>query len=429
MKRIFVIGIIGAVLMMMMGAVVVLGLLVTPVRAQIGQVINQALQGAPLLAAQTLQNSPQQTVKGEKGVLIAGVFQDSPADKAGLARGDIILSVDGQAVNTVQDLETVLTKHKSGDTLQLSVQHGDTQKTVSATLADVPAAATPEASPTVAPNSTPQSGQQGNNNNNGKPFTYRMFNQTGPYLGIIPIGAGQDMGHTESFEATSPQQGEVIRQVASGSPAEKAGLKVGEAILSVDGQQLDQQNTLQVLIAKHKAGDSVKLQIMGTDGTMREVSVTLASNPQDQNSAYLGVSVGRSFRFHKGFGPGMVQTPGALIMNVTQGSPAEKAGLKTGDVIQSVDGQKIGSAEALSSAVSGHKPGDSVTLTVFDNQSGSSKDVKVTLGDNPQKAGSAWLGISYNFMDVQPVQPGQPGQPQLPGNNNNNNGGSQGTQF
>src|SRR5512133_3853592 len=173
MKRIFLIGIIAAALMAMMGAVVVLGLLVTPVRAQIGQAINQALQRAPVLAARSLQNSPQQAVKDEKGILIAGVFQDSPADKAGLVRGDIILKVDGQAVNTVQDLENVLTQHKAGDTLQLSVQHGDSQKTVSATLADVPSTAP------AAPTGTPQSGQPSNNNNNGKPFTYRMFKQSG----------------------------------------------------------------------------------------------------------------------------------------------------------------------------------------------------------------------------------------------------------
>ncbi|HEX9017747.1 MAG TPA: hypothetical protein VF806_01085, partial [Anaerolineaceae bacterium] len=52
-------------------------------------------------------------------------------------------------------------------------------------------------------------------------------------------------------------------------------------------------------------------------------------------------------------------------------------------------------------AISAHKPGDTVTLTVFDAQTSKSSDVKVTLGDNPQKAGTAWMGITYNFINLQ----------------------------
>ena len=43
------------------------------------------------------------------------VVTGSPADKAGLARGDIILSVDGTAVNTQSDLRNILSQHKAGD--------------------------------------------------------------------------------------------------------------------------------------------------------------------------------------------------------------------------------------------------------------------------------------------------------------------------
>ncbi len=105
--------------------------------------------------------------------------------------------------------------------------------------------------------------------------------------------------------------------------------------------------------------------------------------------------------------PGLQQHPGAYIDQVTTNSPAEKAGLKAGQIIVSVDGKKIDGAQVLADAVGGHKPGDTATLSVYDPQSNQTNDVKVTLGDNPQKAGSAWLGIQYGYFNLQnlPARP------------------------
>lgn len=187
---------------------------------------------------------------------------------------------------------------------------------------------------------------------------------------------------------------------------------------------MDRENSLGALITSHKPGDSVKLSVQGTDGTEREVTVKLADHPQQAGTAYLGVSsggFGRERNFDYEFPnlpnmPGMpnipdtlnphnfanlTEHPGALIQQVTQDSPAEKAGLKAGQVIEAVDSKKLDSAEALSQAITAHKPGDTVTLTVYNQQTDQSSDVQVTLGENPQKAGAAWLGIQYGFFDFQ----------------------------
>ncbi|HEX9019198.1 MAG TPA: PDZ domain-containing protein, partial [Anaerolineaceae bacterium] len=217
MKRVYIIGIVGAALVSLAGAAIVLALLVTPVRAQIARTIGTALnnRGSLLLQGQTTQ------MKDEKGVLVAGIFTGSPADKAGLVRGDILLQVDGQDINTRQDLNGILAKHKVGDSLKILVQHGDTQKTVTVTLAEPPAAT-----------STAPNGQQ--------PQT----TQKNPFLGIVPIGAGEFRGGFGRSGKFGPgmgqsQAGAVIMQVSTGSPAEKAGLKVGEIITSVNGTAID----------------------------------------------------------------------------------------------------------------------------------------------------------------------------------------------
>ncbi len=84
-----------------------------------------------------------------------------------------------------------------------------------------------------------------------------------------------------------------------------------------------------------------------------------------------------------------------MIGEVVSGSPADGAGLKTGDVIQAVDGTAIDSAQALVDMMKGYAPGDEVTLTVLSGDQTS--DVKVTLAERPSDVGSSTEPYNYNF--------------------------------
>jgi putative serine protease PepD len=84
---------------------------------------------------------------------------------------------------------------------------------------------------------------------------------------------------------------------------------------------------------------------------------------------YLGVSVGDA------------QNGGALISSVASGSPADKAGLKDGDVVTKVNDRAISGSEDLVGAVQASKVGATMTLTV--DRGGSSTTVNVTVGETP----------------------------------------------
>jgi putative serine protease PepD len=75
---------------------------------------------------------------------------------------------------------------------------------------------------------------------------------------------------------------------------------------------------------------------------------------------------------------------GAQVAQVTSGGPADQAGLKQGDVIESIDGKAIDGASTLSSIVDEHKPGDTVQLKIARN--GSEKTLSVKLGQRPNTA-------------------------------------------
>ncbi|MCA9326934.1 PDZ domain-containing protein, partial [Candidatus Saccharibacteria bacterium] len=66
---------------------------------------------------------------------------------------------------------------------------------------------------------------------------------------------------------------------------------------------------------------------------------------------------------------------------IVSGGPADKAGLKEGDVITKVDGTAIDEKNSLLAALGSHKPGDTVTLTVV--RDGKTITVEVTLGTAP----------------------------------------------
>ena len=107
---------------------------------------------------------------------------------------------------------------------------------------------------------------------------------------------------------------------------------------------------------------------------------------------------------------GLDKPEGALISSVLPGSAAEKAGLKTGDVVRKVDGAAIVAAGDLSAAIGQSTPGQKVALEVW--RHGKVQQVSATLGNASDKpvqkaekedaAGKARLGLA-----LRPLQPGE----------------------
>jgi len=83
----------------------------------------------------------------------------------------------------------------------------------------------------------------------------------------------------------------------------------------------------------------------------------------------------------------MDDTNGALVAEVQSGSPAADAGLKSGDVVISVDGKKIENSKELARRIAGYAPKSKVAVKVWRN--GKPQDIEVTLGRLPDKMASA----------------------------------------
>jgi putative serine protease PepD len=103
--------------------------------------------------------------------------------------------------------------------------------------------------------------------------------------------------------------------------------------------------------------------------TVKSVADTLISGGKVEH-AYLGIQVTDA-----------ANSGGAKVSSVVNGSPADKAGLKAGDVITAVDTKTITSADDLTAVVNNYKPGDKATLKI--TSGGSTKSITVTFGTRP----------------------------------------------
>ena len=88
-------------------------------------------------------------------------------------------------------------------------------------------------------------------------------------------------------------------------------------------------------------------------------------------TGYLGVSMGAPTGGQDG----------ALVQEVASGSPADKAGLRPGDLVVAIDGQPVADPSEMSARVRAHKPGDKVTLQVV--RDGNETTITATLSQRP----------------------------------------------
>jgi S1-C subfamily serine protease len=232
----------------------------------------------------------------------------------------------------------------------------------------------------------------------------------------------QDRGIEEFFdEGAVPEalsaSGAVIVEVMPSSPAEDAGLVVGDVILAVDSQQPGPDGTLGDLISQYEPGDRLTLEVQAEDGAVRQVRVRLGENPDVAGAPYLGV------RYQAALAPGMrlremlpldeqgewqldeLPAPlrelldgGVVVVSVTEGGPADDAGLQRGDVITSLNGEALDSAQALIDTISQHSPGDTVSLEVLRAGDRARVGLRILLGEHPDQVGEPYLGVTVSDL-------------------------------
>ena len=146
---------------------------------------------------------------------------------------------------------------------------------------------------------------------------------------------------------SNARQGAVVSQVEEQSPAEAAGIQVGDVIVAVNGKEVDGASELRNAIGLLRAGTKVKLSLL-RDGRRKDFTVRIE---EPKKKKFKG-----NLLSNKLGGATFSNTPdgqGVLITEIEPGSPASRAGLMEGDIILSVNRQAVRSVEEMQAAVSG----------------------------------------------------------------------------
>ncbi len=163
------------------------------------------------------------------------------------------------------------------------------------------------------------------------------------YLGV----AIRDLNPALARQFKVPDvSGVLINQVEPGSPAEKAGLRQGDVVRSLNGQSVDGPDRFRALVAAASPGAEITLGIL-RDGKSETVKVTLGEQPANlagpgagrapSEGTLRGITVQNltpSIRDQLGL-PSNVR--GVVISDLDPNSPAAMAGLQPGDVIMSIN--------------------------------------------------------------------------------------------
>lgn len=206
--------------------------------------------------AQGLTDSELDSIDARKAVRINGVVSESPAEKAGLKEGDIVLKVQGLAVGSFGELAQIVRSNKPGQTVEIDVLRQDKPVKIDAVVG--------------------QRMDRGQMERNLDKHIYRYeyefeddeeFASTKPFLGIV--------GRTAV-------EGVIISKVFEGTAAQKMGLQSGDVVTKLDGKNIDELDELVDHIASLEIGDELKVDYL-RDGKKLKASGALNSRAEHKS--------------------------------------------------------------------------------------------------------------------------------------------------
>jgi serine protease Do len=208
-------------------------------------------------------------------------------------------------------------------------------------------------------------------------------------------------------------EGAKINEVVKGSAAEKAGLVNGDIITSLGDKNITSPEDLMDAVKSHKTGDEVKVYYL-RDKKKKDIKVKLGETKGNKKTfIYKNFNPGNGnndfnfkmapmpkmnnnffkFKYNNDSKPRLglkiedtENNNGVKIINVEEGSPADKAGLKKDDIITSFNGEKVSNVEELMDQVNDSEDRQSLNIKAMRNNSEMNFEVKI-----PKKLNSADL--------------------------------------
>jgi serine protease Do len=215
------------------------------------------------------------------------------------------------------------------------------------------------------------------------------------WLGVRIQTVTEDLAMSLGLDSTN---GALVASVSEGSPAEDAGLKVGDVIRMFDGKSVDTMRRLPRIVAETQIGSEVEVEIW-RDGEPVTVGVTVGrldesdapqvasatpepSEPVLEEIPELGLTLSRiTGEIREQFELG-TDAKGVMVVHVEAASAAAEKGVKPGDLIVEVGQKEVASPDDVTARIKEHRDQDKNTVLLLLDRNGALQFVAVRLADS-----------------------------------------------
>ncbi|XP_034746597.1 PDZ domain containing 3b isoform X2 [Etheostoma cragini] len=279
------------------------------------------------------------SLEGKKGRFSVSLVPGGAAEKAGVCKGDHLVWMDGATVSDLTHSALSRMMKKCGDHITILVIDSESEKEYMRQRKPI--------LPTMAvPHKLPHRAR-----------TLHLVSGPSGYGFLLRLE-----------KAPSGRTFHVLREMDSGSPAERAGMRDGELLLEVNGESVESLKHEEIVDRVRQSGQQVSLTTITLQGLEfysrlglspllfcedgdvereNESSTSASAAEQSPQKEIDGLHKPRHCTLHKGplgfgFNLGCVpQSPGTFISQVAFGGPGQSAGLCVGDVLIEVNGQNV----------------------------------------------------------------------------------------
>ncbi len=190
-------------------------------------------------------------LESKRGALIAGVMDDSPAEEAGIEEEDVVVEFDGTEVKGKSHLTRLVKKHSPGDKITLKLVREGKEKSLTVVLGKEPKLQDfylYEGSPDF-----------GFSKKLKTPGVYSFNLASGSRIGVRVQNLSEQLGE---YFGVKKGEGALITEVEEDMPAAKAGLKAGDVIVKVDGDDIEDTGDLIEAISEKEEGDKAEITVI-----------------------------------------------------------------------------------------------------------------------------------------------------------------------
>lgn len=203
------------------------------------------------------------------GVVVKMVIDDSPAEEAGLKQGDIILMFDGEKLTDADQLVASVKNHDPEDEVKILIARKGKELELVAELGSRSKYEDAERYYKKALKLAPQV--------YSKTYKLDKFSLSDTYIGVTLENLNYQLGE---YFGVKDGKGALVTEVMDDSPAAKAGLKAGDVIIKVDGEEVDKLSDVKEAVSDKDEGDKIELSVLRNKNQI-EFALEVEESPED----------------------------------------------------------------------------------------------------------------------------------------------------